>query len=87
MEMSSWVRCNIERGMLPGEYAVEMDTVDVGRISLFAPEDKVRVEQNLMRVQKLHDGNRSEVLVRLPAQPFEISSQNVRVPRNNLVNE
>jgi hypothetical protein len=73
--------------MLPGEYAVEMDTVDVGRISLFAPEDKVRVEQNLMRVQKLHDSNSGGVLVRLPAQPFEISSQNVRVPENNLVNE
>jgi hypothetical protein len=73
--------------MFPGEYAVEMETADVGNISLFAPEDKVRVEQNLMSVQKLHDGNGSGVLVRLPAQPFEISSQNVRVPRHNLVNE
>lgn len=73
--------------MLPGEYAVEMDTLDVGRISLFAPEDKVRAEENLMRVQKLHDGNGHGVLVRLPAQPFEISSQNVRVARNNLVSE
>lgn len=85
--MSAWVRCSIERGMLPGEYAVEMDTIDVGRISLFAPEDKVRVEQHLMSVQKLNDGNGTGVLVRLPAQPFEISSQNVNVPRNNLVNE
>ena len=85
--MNSWVKCSIEDGMLPGEYAVEMDTVDVGRISLFAPEDKVKAEQNLMSVQKLHDGNGSGVLVRLPAQPFEISSQNVRVPQNNLVNE
>lgn len=85
--MILWVRCSIEQGMLPGEYAVEMETSDVGRISLFAPEDKVRVKDNLMRVQKLHDGNGSGVLVRLPAQPFEISSQNVRVPRNNLVSE
>ena len=64
-----------------------MDTVRDGRISLFAPEDKVRVDENLMRVLRLHDGNGSGVLVRLPAQPFEISSQNVRVPLNNLVNE
>lgn len=85
--MSSWVRCFIEQGMLPGEYAVEMETSDVGRISLFAPEDKVRVEDNLLCVQKLHDGNGRGVLVRLPAQPFEISSQNVRVPQNNLVSE
>jgi hypothetical protein len=73
--------------MLPGEYAVEMDTLDEGPISLFAPEDKVKVDRNLMSVQRLHDGNGSGVLVRLPAQPFEISSQNVRVPQNNLVNE
>ena len=85
--MSVWVRCSIESGMFPGEYAVEMETVDVGKISLFAPQDKVRVEQNLMSVQRLHDGNGSGVLVRLPAQPFEISSQNVRVPLKNLVNE
>ena len=73
--------------MLPGEYAVEIVTVSNGTISLFAPADKVRPEQHLMRVQRLHDGNGSGVLVRLPAQPFEISSQNVRVPGNNLVNE
>ena len=85
--MSVWVRCSISDGMLPGEYAVEMDTVDAGRISLFAPEETVSVERNLMSVLRLHDGNGSGVLVRLPAQPFEISSQNVRVAQNNLVNE
>jgi hypothetical protein len=85
--MSTWVKCSIEQGMLPGEYAVEMDTVDEGKISLFASEDKVKVDRNLMSVQRLHDGNGKGVLVRLPAQPFEISSQNVRVPKNNLVNE
>ena len=85
--MSTWVKCSIGQGMLPGEYAVEMDTLDEGPISLFASEDKVKVDRNLMSVQRLHDGNGSGVLVRLPAQPFEISSQNVRVPQNNLVNE
>lgn len=87
-EIHAWLKCStIEQGMLPGEYAVEMDTVSNGTISLFAPADKVRVSENLMSVLRLHDGNGSGVLVRLPAQPFEISSQNVRVPRNNLVNE
>lgn len=85
--MSSWVRCSIEQGMLPGEYAVEVETTEVGRISLFAPEDKVKADRNLMRVEMLQDGNGSGVLIRLPAPPFEISSQNVRVPRNNLVRE
>jgi hypothetical protein len=87
VQTNAWLKCSIGPGMLPGEYAVETETVSNGTISLFAPEDKVRAEQNLMRVQKLHDGNGSGVLVRLPAQPFEISSQNVRVPRKNLVNE
>jgi hypothetical protein len=87
-EVNAWLRCStIEQGMLPGEFAVEMDTVSNGTISLFAPANKVRASENLMRVQKLHDGNGSGVLVRLPAQPFEIPSQNVRVPQGNLVNE
>jgi len=73
--------------MLPGEYAVAMETVSDGTISLFAPADKLIINENLMSVQKLHDGNGSGVLVRLPAQPFEISSQNVRVPQANLVNK
>ena len=85
--MNSWVKCLIGEGMLPGEYAVEMETSDVGKISLFAPADKVKLDKNLMSVQRLHDGNGRGVLVRLPAQPFEISSQNVRVPQRNLVNE
>ena len=87
LEMNAWLKCSIEPGMLPGEYAVETETVSNGTISLFAPEDKLRVSENLMSVQKLHDGNGSGVLVRLPAQPFEISSQNVRVPQANLLNK
>jgi hypothetical protein len=87
-EINAWLKCTtIEQGMLPGEFAVEMDTVSNGTISLFAPADKVRASENLMRVLKLHDSNGSGVLVRLPAQPFEIPSQNVRVPQKNLVNE
>jgi hypothetical protein len=87
-ETNAWLRCStVEQGMLPGEYAVEVITVSNGTISLFAPADKVRADKQLMSVKRLHDGNGSGVLVRLPAQPFEISSQNVRVPKNNLVNE
>ena len=88
LEINAWLKCSaIEQGMFPDEYAVEMDTVSNGTISLFAPADKVIVDKGLLRVLKLHDGNGSGVLVRLPAQPFEISSQNVRVPQHNLVND
>ncbi len=83
--MSSWLRCSLEPGMLPGEYAVEMETSEVGRISLFAPEHKVRADQNLVRVEVIQDTNGGGVLVRLPAPPFEISSQTVKVPRNTIV--
>jgi hypothetical protein len=71
--------------MLPGEYAVEMDTSEAGRISLFASEDKVRAEQNLLRVEVLQDNNGGGILVSLPAPAFEISSRTVRVPQNSVV--
>ena len=48
--MSSWLKCSLEPGMFPGEYAVEMETSEAGKISLFAPEDKVKADQNLVRV-------------------------------------
>ncbi len=82
--MSSWLKCTLEPGMLPGEYAVEMDTSEAGRISLFAPEDKVRPDQGLVRVEVLQDNNGGGVVVRLPASPFEITSRNVKVPRNSI---
>ena len=67
--------------MLPGEYAVEMETSEVGTISLFAPEDKVKPEEKLVRVEVLKESNgEGTVLVSLPAPAFEISSRTVRVP-------
>ena len=84
--MTFWVRCSLEQGMLPGEY-VEMNTSVAGRISLFAPEDKVRPDEKLMRVEMVQEGNGSGVLVRLPAPPFEIASQNVRVAQEDLLTE
>ena len=78
--MAIWIKCLIEPGMLPGEYAVEMETSEVGNISLFAPAEKVRASDNLMRVEMLQDNNGGGVFVRLPARPFEISSQTVKVP-------
>ena len=49
--MTFWLKCSLERGMLPGEYAVEMETLSAGRISLFAPDYKVKVDENLVRVE------------------------------------
>jgi hypothetical protein len=83
--MSSWLKCSIEPGMFPGEYAVEMETSEVGRISLFAPETKVKADQNLVSVEVLQDNNGGGVIVYLPAPPFEMSSRTVRVPHNTVV--
>jgi hypothetical protein len=73
--------------MLPGEYAVEMETLEVGTISLFAPENKVRADQNLVSVEVLQDNNGGGVIVCLPAPPFEITSRTVKVPHNSVVFE
>jgi len=83
--MSSWLKCSLERGMFPGEYAVEMETPEAGKISLFAPEDKVKADQSLVRVEILQDNNGGGVVVSLPAPAFEISSRTVTVPQNAIV--
>ena len=82
--MSAWLRCTLEPGMFPGEYAVEMDTSEVGRISLFASGDKVRANDSVIRVEVLED-NGGGILVCLPSAAFEISSRTVKVPRSAIV--
>ena len=81
--MSAWLRCQLEQGMFPREYAVEIETSDAGRISLFAPEEKVRVEDSLIRIDLLEplENSGGGVFVYLPSAPFEISSRTVKVPR------
>jgi hypothetical protein len=72
--------------MLPGEYAVVMETSDDGPVSLFAPADKVKTDEKLVRVEVLKDSNGGgTVLVSLPSPAFEISSRTVRVPQSNVV--
>ena len=83
--MSSWLECSLTPGMFPGEYAVEVETSESGRISLFAPENKVRRDPNLLRVDVLQDNNGGGVLVYLPAPAFEISSRAVTVPHGSVI--
>ena len=82
--MSAWLRCSVERGMFPGEYAVEMETSEAGRISLFVPAEKVRPDERLVRIEVIEE-NGGGVLVCLPSAAFEISSRTVKVPRSTLV--
>jgi hypothetical protein len=73
--------------MFPGEYAVEMETSEAGKISLFASEEKVNTERSLVRVEVLQDNNGGGVTVCLPSSPFEISSRAVKVPRGSVIFE
>ena len=83
--MSAWLRCQLGQGMFPREYAAEIDTSDAGRISLFVPEEKVRYDERLIRVDVFEaEGNGNAVFVYLPSSPFEISSRTVKVPRNSV---
>lgn len=70
--------------MLPGEYAVEIDTLNCGRVSLFAWAEKVRDADALLNVEVL-DCSQPDTLVRLPSQPFEIPSRCVRVAQDQLI--
>lgn len=84
--MNVWLSCSAEPGMLPGEYAVTIDTLNCGRVSLFAQADKVReamLGEYALSVEML-DLSLNDALVRLPSPPFEISSQCVRIAQSQL---
>ena len=82
--MTSWLRCRVTRGMLPGEFAIVTSTSDGREISLFAPERFVQEKKGLIRVTILQR-KADRVLVSLPAEPLEISSRTVTVPSRELV--
>lgn len=71
--------------MLPGEYAVEMETSSAGKVSLFASEEKVNAKEGLVRVDVIQDNNGGGVVVYLPEPALEISSRTVTVPRHSVV--
>lgn len=71
--------------MFPGEYAVEVETFELGTISLFAQANKIRRNPNLLSVDVLQDNNGGGVLVYLPAPAFEIPSRAVTVPQSSVV--
>jgi hypothetical protein len=82
MMNGSWLRCEVETGMLPGEFAVAIQTSG-GKVSLFAPSEKVKQSaagtDGLLQVE-LIDENAEFGLVKLPRTPMD-GSQVVRVAR------
>ena len=84
MATIGWLKAKVNLGQFPGEYAVVTSTSDGQVISLFAPDSVVDANRNLVLVEILDSADDS-ALVYLPAQPFEISSQTVKVPKRELV--
>ncbi len=79
-----FLRCEVQNGMLPNEYAVAIDTSG-GKVSLFAPAEMVKVGsgQSGQLAVELIDENASFGLVRLPRTPMD-GPQVVKVARNSL---
>lgn len=82
--MIGWLKAKVNRGQFPGEYVVVTSTSDGQVISMFAPDDVVDAKKNLVRVEVL-DSSGDAALVYLPAKPFEVPSQTVKVSRRELV--
>jgi hypothetical protein len=81
-----WLKCNVTKGMMPGEFAVVMSISGGRQISLFAAEKFVRTNPGRLLVTVM-EKKRDEVLVYLPSNPFEISSRTVTVPARELLAE
>jgi hypothetical protein len=84
--MTSWLKCDVTKGMMPGEFAVVMSISGGRQISLFAAERFVRTDPGRLLVTVV-DKKMNEALVYLPSSPFEISSRTVTVPIRELVAE
>lgn len=76
--MNAWLKCSLESGMLPGEFAAEVETTNCGQVSLFVWDQLARYADGLIQVEVFNQSE-GETLVKLPSQPFEISSRFVRV--------
>ena len=78
-----WVRCKVANGMTPGELCIELKTSEGKQVSLFAPEDYVDSKKGLLRVNVLENSLNS-CLVYLPAEPFEVGSRFINVPKQEI---
>lgn len=81
-----WLKCtNVSAGMLPGEKAVETETADGRKISMFVSDsaEVFRADGNLTRVF-VPDQTSDAYLVCLPVTPLEVSSRCVAVSREKV---
>jgi len=84
--MTFWLKCDVTKGMMPGEFAVVMNVSGGRQISLFAAEQFVRTNPGRLLVTVM-EREKDKALVYLPSSPFEISSRTVTVPARELLAE
>lgn len=84
--MTSWLKCDVTDGMMPGEFAVVMNVSGGRQISLFAAAQFVRTNPGRLLVTVM-EWEKDKALVYLPSNPFEISSRTVTVPAKELLAE
>lgn len=84
--MTYWLKCDVTKGMMPGEFAVVMSVSGGRRISMFAAEKFVRTNPGRLLVTVM-ERKKDEALVYLPSSPFEISSRTVTVLDRELLTE
>lgn len=82
--MTSWLRCRVSKGMLPGEFTIITSTAEGREISLFAPAQFVQEGKGLIEVTIL-DQQADRALISLPAEPLETQSKTVTVSVKELV--
>lgn len=82
--MTSWLRCRVTKGMLPGEFTIVTSTAEGKEISLFAPAQFVQEREGLLEVTVL-DKQADRALISLPAEPLETPSKTVTVSVKELV--
>jgi len=79
-----WLKCEINDGMLPGEYAIATKTIEGKFISLFAPKDFVDKEERLLKINILNIFT-DRLLIYLPFSPFEIPSRSIMVSLKDII--
>ena len=82
MANERWLRCKVESGMMQGEYAIGVQTVN-GEVSLFAPKNVVDSQNKLLKVNVLEQ-QENKSLIYLPSNSFEYGSRFVTVLKNEL---
>ncbi|QQR57779.1 MAG: hypothetical protein IPG59_22875 [Candidatus Melainabacteria bacterium] len=81
--IEAWMKCNMDKGMFPGEVGIFFKDLAGNDVSLFSSEKFINKEESVLLVSVLSKTEKS-AHVRLPVQSFngttdvEVSSENLK---------